>query len=299
MRIRKPNLFIVGAAKSGTTSLYKYLSQHPSIFFCNLKEPRYFSSRYKNFPHNGSGDYVADNFTIKGKNEYTSLFKNAKDEKIIGEASVDYLYFFNSAYDIKNFSPNAKIIIILRNPIDRAFSAYVHLIGSNRENLTFEEALKQERYRMKNNYEFIWFYKDVGKYYIQVKTYLDVFGKQNVNIILFDEIKKNIKNVMKKILIFLDLDTNYNFKENIKYNISGVPRIRFIHNILTNHNLQKIAKIIFPNEVVRIIGRKLLENNLKRPIFMESTRKELISYFKEDILKLQDLLNYNLSDWLI
>ena len=165
--------------------------------------------------------------------------------------------------------------------------------------MTFEETLTQERYRMEKNYEFIWFYKDVGKYYIQVKTYLDVFSKQNINIILFDEMKKDIKNVMKKILIFLDLDSKYNFRENIKYNISGVPQIRFIHNILTNHNLQKIAKRILPNKIVRIIGRKLLENNLKKPILRESTRKELISYFKDDILKLQDLLNYNLSDWLI
>jgi hypothetical protein len=123
MRTEKPNLFIAGAAKSGTTSLCKYLSQHPEIFLCYPKEPRYFSSKYKNFPHNGPGDYVADNFTIKEESKYIDLFKSIKHEKIIGEASLDYLYFSNSAYDIKKYSPNAKVIIILRNPIDRAFSA--------------------------------------------------------------------------------------------------------------------------------------------------------------------------------
>jgi len=242
MRIEKPNLFIVGAAKSGTTSLYRYILQHPAIFFCKPKEPRYFSSKYNNFPHNGPGDYVADNFTIKEESKYIDLFKSVKNEKIIGEASVDYLYYYKTAYDIKKYSPNAKIIITLRNPVDRAFSAYVHLKGAGRENLTFEEALKQEKSRMNDNYEFIWFYKDVGKYYMQAKTYLDIFGKENVLIILFDELNKDVKSVIKKMMFFLNIDPNAIIDDHIKYNFSGIPKNKTIDLILKNRELQHLAK---------------------------------------------------------
>lgn len=298
MKIEKPNLFIVGAAKSATTSLYRYLSQHPAIFFCNLKEPGYFSSKYKNFPHNGPGDYIADNVTIKEESKYIDLFKSVKNEKIIGEASVDYLYYYNTAYDINKFSSNAKIIIILRNPVDRAFSTYVHLRGAGRENLTFEEALQQEKSRMNNNYEFIWFYKDVGKYYQQVKTYLEVFGEENVLIILFDELKKDIKSVMKKIMFFLNINPNVSIDDQIKYNFSGIPKYKIIDLILKNRELQHLAKKVFPARIVRRIGYKMLEKNLKKPILAKKTRFELIKYFTDDIIMLQNLIGRNLSMWL-
>jgi len=298
MRTKKPNLFIVGAAKSGTTSLQRYISKHNDVFFCKPKEPRFFSSKYNNFPHNGQGDYIADNFTIKEESKYIDLFKSVKSEKIIGEASVDYLYYYKTAYDIKKYSPNAKIIITLRNPVDRAFSAYVHLLGSNREDLTFEEALTQERYRMEKNYEFIWFYKDVGKYYQQVKIYLEVFGEENILIILFDEMKKDIKNIMKKITFFLNINTDFSIDEPIKYNLSGIPKNKTMNMILKNRQLQHLAKKIFPSRIVRKMGYKILEKNLRKPILAEKTRSKLIDYFSEDIISLQDLMGRNLSPWL-
>jgi len=298
MKIKKPNLFIVGAAKSGTTSLYRYISKHPEIFFCNLKEPRYFSSKYKKFPHNGPGDYVADNFTIKEESKYLDLFKSVNNKKIIGEASVDYLYYYNTAYDIKKFSPNAKIIVILRNPIDRAFSAYVHLKGAGRENLPFEEALKQEKNRMSHNYEFIWFYKGVGKYYQQLKTYLEVFGEENVLIILFDELNKDVKSVIKKMMFFLNIDPGIIIDDHIKYNFSGIPRNKIIDLILKNRKLQHMSKKVFPAQIVRRIGYKIAEKNLKKPIIAEKTRFELIKYFTEDIIMLQNLVSRDLSMWL-
>jgi len=298
MKIKKPNLFIVGAAKSGTTSLYRYISKYPEIFFCKPKEPRYFSSKYKKFPHNGLGDYVADNFTIKEESKYLDLFKSVNNKKIIGEASVDYLYYYNTAYDIKKFSPDAKIIVILRNPIDRAFSAYVHLKGAGRENLPFEEALKQEKSRMSNNYEFIWFYKGVGKYYQQLKTYLEVFGEENVLIILFDELNKDVKSVIKKMMFFLNITPNAIIDDHIKYNFSGIPKNKIIDLILKNRKLQHMVKKVFPAQIVRRIGYKMLEKNLKKPIIAEKTRFELIKYFTEDIIMLQNLISRNLSMWL-
>jgi len=298
MGTKKPNLYIIGAAKSGTTSLQRYLSKHREVFFCKPKEPRFFSSKFTHFPHHGLGDDIADHFTVQEMGKYIDLFKDVTSEKIIGEASVDYLYYYRAAEEIKKFSPDAKIIILLRNPVDRAFSAYVHLKSAGRESLSFEEGLKQEKNRMDDNFEFIWFYKDVGKYYQQVKTYLEVFGEENTFIILFDEMKKDIKNIMKKIMLFLNIKPDINLVEPIKYNLSGIPKNKTVDRIFKNRQLQNLVKEIFPSQMIRKMGYKILEKNLKKPILAEKARLELTDYFAKDIIKLQDLIGRDLSRWL-
>lgn len=145
-----PNFFIVGAAKSGTTSLYHYLKQHPEIYMSPVKEPKYFLASINKFPHNGPGDIEVDKKIIRTWDEYLKLFSNASVEKCIGEASCGYLYYCELvAPSIKRISPEAKIIIVLRNPVERAFSAYCYLFREGRETLSFEEALKIEEERKK------------------------------------------------------------------------------------------------------------------------------------------------------
>src|SRR5699024_2758818 len=172
-----PNLFIVGVAKAATTSLYKYLQSHEDIYFPEHKEPNYLSSPYKTMPHKGTGDDISDRECIYDADVYFNLFRN-RTEKIIGEASVDYLYYYKTADQISELNPQSKIIICLRNPIDRAFSAYWHLINDGREKLSFEEALEKEKERKSKNYEYIWCYKETGMYCKKVKYYLDTFGRQ-------------------------------------------------------------------------------------------------------------------------
>ena len=168
--LKLPNFFLVGAAKAGTTAVYAYISQHPEIYLSPLKEPKHLSISANKFPHNGPGDKKVDDGIIKSREEYLNLFKDAENVKVVGESSADYLYFYNSVIPlIKTISPYAKILIMLRNPVDRAYSAYRHMLMDNRENLSFEKALKYEDQRRSRNYEFIWFYKDVGFYYKQVK----------------------------------------------------------------------------------------------------------------------------------
>ena len=146
--IKLPNFLIVGAAKSGTTSLYHYLKQHPEIYMSPVKEPKFITAQFLSFPFKGIGDEKVEQNIVKSYNEYCNLFKDVSKEKIIGEASPDNLYFFEKAINIIIYHlKNPKIIIILRNPIERAFSAYMYFINCNREYLSFEEALKEEEKR--------------------------------------------------------------------------------------------------------------------------------------------------------
>ena len=270
----------------------------------SVKEPKFFTSLFLNFPFKGIGDDGVEKGLIKNYADYIKLFEQVKKEKAIGEASADYLYFYkNTILEIKRYLKNPKIIIILRNPVDRAFSAYTHLVRDNREFLSFEEGLKKEEERKNNNWEFIWYYKEVGLYYNQVKAYLENFD--NVKIYLYDDLKKDRLGLVQDIYGFLEVDDSF-VPENLneKYNVSGVPKNKLIHNFFYQDNIIKtiikpIAKAILPDRKKRQkIINKIIQKNLQKPEMKPETREYLKNYFRKDILKLQDLIDRDLSHWL-
>lgn len=299
--MRKPNLFIVGAAKSGTTSLYYYLKQHSDIYMSPLKEPKFFSVNANKFPHNGPGDDVVDRTVIKTLEDYLNLFSQAKNEKYLGEASADYLYFHEIvAPKLKAFNPESKIIIILRNPVDRAFSAYKHLVRDGRETLSFREALRQEKERIKNNYEFIWYYVDVGFYFNHVSTYIHLF-RDNVKVILYDDLVSNPFQTLCDLYNFLGI--NQYIPDSINpYNVSYIPKVKSLENFLDDYN-HPVKKFLRPI-VLKTLGKGLTEqiiNYIKKRNLIsldKKTRKFLIRLYQEDILKLQELIQKDLSRWL-
>ena len=152
------DFMIVGVARCGTTSLYHYLKQHPQIGLPDQKEPKYYSSKFKSYPHNGPGDYLVDEETIKSEFEYNQLFNELNNKVVIGEASSDYFYFHEKVIpDLINiYGSSLKIIICIRNPLERCYSAYSNLIRDSREQLNFREALGAESKRIKDNFDWMW-----------------------------------------------------------------------------------------------------------------------------------------------
>ncbi len=301
MTQKQPNLFIVGAAKCGTTSLYYHLMSHKDVFFCEHKEPYYFSTKYAQIPHHGKADEINDvkRMSLPTLDDYLKLFKDATDEKIIGEASTDYLYFYKVAEDIKAMNPDAKIVISLRNPVDRAFSAYYHQISKDRETLSFEDALEEEENRIKDNYSFIWRYKDVGLYSKKVKHFLDVFGPEKVKVILFDDIKNDITSVVHDILEFLELDTNLKINASEKHRATGVYRFKKFNELMFKKSfVRRILQMGLTQKARNRLLLKLTNINLKKPQMNAQTRKYLINYFKDDILETEKIIGRDLQDWL-
>ncbi len=303
---RLPNFFIVGAAKSGTTSLYYYLKQHPEIYMSPVKEPKFFSAPFVRFPHNGPGDDGVDKRIIRTRSGYLELFTGISGEKCLGEASADYLYFHEDvARSIKLANPRAKIIIVLRNPVERAFSAYSHLKKDGRETLSFDDALEAEDQRKSDNYEFIWLYKDVGFYYSQIKTYLEVFGKENVRIYLYDDFAKNLISLAKDIYKFLDVDTNFVPDISTMHNTSTIPKNKVVDDFLLDfdHPLKKALRPLFLNTIGKENTELLVEyfkkKNFKRESMKPKVRQYLIKLYRDDILSLQDLIRRDLSNWLV
>lgn len=305
MEYKLPNFLIVGASRSGTTSIYHYLRQHPEIYLSPLKEPNFLSDKFTRLIHKGVMVDKGKNI-IKNFEEYKRLFLNAKNEKAIGEVSPENLLFYEDAIKrIKKYLGEVKIIIILRNPIERAFSYYVHLIKEFGNFLSFEETLEMKEEEGGDGWMF---YGprclSGGFYYNQVKAYLDNFNQ--CKIYLYDDLQKDTLALLKDIFEFLNVDSLFIPNVEIKYNISGIPKNKikheFLNKLIRSVILARIIKRLLLPKDKRIEVSKFIHNiksrNLEKPQLKPETREYLKNLYREDILKLQSLLKRDLSHWL-
>jgi hypothetical protein len=293
-----PNFFLVGAAKAGTTSLARYLSQHPDIFIPELKEPKYFSIQDKYFPHRGPLDELVDAQIVRDLDSYVRLYSSAAHVKARGDASIDYLFYEKVPARIHALIPDAKILIVLRNPVDRAFSSYVHMVRDGRENLSFEDAIAAEARRRGDNWEFFWQYVELGMYFQQVKRYLDIFGKEQVMILLYDQLVNDPAVFCRTIFSFLDVDTACQVDVSQKHNVSGIPTNRIMYNLFNRKN---ILKSLFRNFIPAPIRKTMKAgcSRLDKKIAINATtRSELLNLYASDIRKLEELLAVDLHIWL-
>jgi hypothetical protein len=295
-----PNFLIVGAARSGTTSLYEYLRMHPQVFMSGFKEPRFMISRVIAEHLKGIGDEKKRIFT--DFDEYCRLFEGAVGKEAIGEASTEYLYHHQEAIkNIKHFLGTVKIIIMLRNPVDRAFSNYMHLVRDNREFLPFEQALAEEEKRNNEGWSSAWFYKGKGVYYPGVKAHMDNF--RDVKICLYDDLKKDSVSLTRSVYDFLEVDASFEPDTRTIYNASGAPKLKtinkfFIEPTLLRGALRTVGKLILKEEGWIRLRDTMRPKVLAKMEMKPETRRYLAGLFREDILKLQDLIQRDLSPWL-
>ncbi len=297
---KKPDFFIVGAPKCGTTSMYKYLSEHPQIFMSQNKEPHYFGKDLLKTP----------NYFIDNKNEYLNLFNYAKPNQKIGEASTYYLYSRSAPYEIKDFNPNAKIIIMLRNPIDLIHSLHSQFVYSGNEyESNFEKAINLESERIKGKYipknidiiDKIFYTKYINRLPSQIKKYIDIFGKNNVLIILFDEFKNDPHSSYIKILRLLNIDKNFTPIYKI-YNKSKIVKYKWIRNLIKRFHidLEKIRKLFFkkPIGIIKFINNINSKKIIRKPI-SKKYKLKLYHQFHPIIIDIENILKIKLTNWKI
>ena len=305
-----PNFLLVGAMKSGTTSLYHYLNEHPQIYMPSFKEPRFFASsallKIDNFKYKFQEHCTSAPFN--SIDDYKSLYSNVKNEIAIGESSPQYLFTYETTIPlIKKYLGDIKIILILRNPVNRAYSAYKHNRRHDpnapylHEKLSFIDALKAEHTRFKKgNYPMMFYYKSMSMYYNQVKSYKDNFSQ--VLVCKYDELESDPLLLMKKIYTFLGVDHSFIPNVEIQYNVARIKNINFLQKALLNFNrhgrwnfMQKVGKII-GNHNLNKFANFLIKEDKSTPD--EYCRIFLINEIREDILKLENLINEDLQDWL-
>lgn len=297
-----PNFFIIGAARSGTSSLDRYLSQHPEIFVAPQKETHFFATDYLPCSFKGPGDDRLNRLLIRDEDQYTRLFNGVTQEKAIGESSAFYLNFPDTAERIAQVIPNAKIIIILREPVERAYSAYTLMVRDGRETLGFEEGLRREEERKRIGFEPIWWYREVSLYYQQVKHYLEVFGAQKVKVLLYDEFFANPGKGLRDVFTFLGVKEDLSVDTSVRYNVSGVPKSKKFYSLLDNfiYNpsiLEKRIKSLVPSHLRVTWASKVIGVSVERISIEPQIQAQLKAYFAEDVRKLEDLLHRDLLSW--
>lgn len=294
----KPSFFIVGAPKCGTTALYFYLKQHPQLYLPQ-KELYFFGSDFTFRHPRPSLQY------------YGSLFTSALPAQLCGEASVWYLYSKKAAEEIFAFNPNAKIIIMLRNPVQMLYALHSQQIYEGNENLpVFEEALLAEPLRRRGKmlppligcpYEGL-YYSDVARYTPQVSRYLNVFGPDRVKIILYDDFAANAAAVYQQALEFLGVDAGFTVATK-RINPNKTIKYPLLRNLLKYRSAAwvKVVKTLLPSKK----ARKWVQNKLwaantqyeERKPLDPQTQAFLEQAFTPDIAALSRLLNRNLMHW--
>jgi hypothetical protein len=297
-----PNFFIVGAARAGTTSLDSYLSQHPEIYITPRKETHFFARDYIPPRFKGPGDESMNKLLIRDKDQYDQLFARTTRAKAIGESSVFYLCYPQTAERIAQAVPDAKIIMVLREPVARTYSAYMFLLRDGRETLELEEGLNREEERKARDFEPMWWYRELSLYYQQVKHYIDVFGRQRVKVLLYEEFYANPGQALRDVFTFLGVKEDAIIDTSVRYNLSGVPKSQKLYTQLSNFifnpgPLEKCIKSLVPPHLRRMWASKLIGASL-RPVPMDSQiQTQLKAYFAEDVGKLEDLLHRDLVCW--
>lgn len=274
-----PDFICVGPGKTGTNTLFQCLLEHPSI----------------SLPEHVKGIRFFDKFYDRGIDWYAKFFDNCPDSSIKGEISETYFYNEKVPERIHKHLPDVKIIIVLRNPVERTFKAYLQLCKLGLMSGSFDDALKNHNNLISDNF-----------YYTHLERFLRYFPRENMLIMLFDDLRDDQELFIKKIYNFLGVDNEFKPESlGVKFNPSGLPRFRIINQlafrtiwILRELNLLPIIERAKKSGLVRALLFKRLNDN-EHQIMSEETKEYLMDIYRDDINKLSGYLDRNLNDWLL
>ena len=289
-----PNFLIIGAMKSGTTALYYYLEQHPQIYMSPVKEPNFFCSGARE-----SWDIES----VKRVRAYQYLFKGVSDEKAIGEASHCYLYEPQAVARIRQHLPDAKLVAILRNPVDRAYSHFLHMVRNGTEPLTdFVQAIREEETGANQNRS-VQDYVGRGRYYAQLKRYFDAFDRKQLKVYLYEDLTNAPIDTLQDTFRFLGVDDSFVPDVSLQRNVSGYPKNKTLDKFLSRPSSVKDAlKVHLPARLRWRLSKAFddlkTRNLVQPPAVQPEVRRQLVEVYREDILHVQELIQRDLSGWL-
>lgn len=310
-----PNFLVVGANKGGTTSLFHYLKQHPEVYLSPLKEPHYFSkdidpSKFsKAFAHNKLKDiatYVNGPLTsdyhagfVQEWDHYCKLFKHAGNAKAIGELSTSYLFSTVAAREIRETLGDIKIIICLRNPIERAYSHYrMNLWTGNSKAPNFMQALREDQAHEPKVWGNAHLYIEIGMYYEQVRRYYDHFSAGNIKVIFSSDLRKDTLKVVQELYAFLGVDAKFEPDISERFNEVFTPKFKGLTWFLNKSGIRPLMKRITGGGFKKAVVKLMFKGKDEKGEITAEERAYLIDIYREDIQKLSLLLHRDLNSWL-
>ena len=299
----KPNLFIVGQPKSGTTALHQFLGQHPEIYMSSIKEPHFFCADFHLESDRAYGKQRF--FDFRSESAYMQLFARAKNVKIAGESSTNYLYSQVAAEKIHNFNPDAKIIIVLREPAKFLYSLHSHYVKFTEENepdfltaLALETERKQEKATSPRvtSPSYLYYSQRVN-YYQQIKRYCDRFDSDQIKVVIFEEFKSDNERIFREILEFLGVDSSFT-PEYAAINVNKEVKFKAVNNLVNSPLVKSVSKNLLSqefNDFVRDnIVEKFLWHQAAKTQMPEEIELKLMQQYLPEAIETSELLNLDL-----
>jgi hypothetical protein len=283
-----PNFMVIGVAKAGTTSLFRYLDQHPQIFMCSEKGTNFFGyedARAWKWTDEGAPPSL-QHFQARTFQDYEAAFAGVTNEIAIGEVSPQYFRCPTAAQRIHSCLPHVRLIASIRNPAERAFSGFLMRTRRGVAVKDMYEELTPEASHVRE-----------GLYYKRLKRYFDVFPKEQIKILIFEEFRKDPTTAVVDVYNFLGVDTSYIPDTSTKHNSAAVPKLRLLNRLFYHPMLIRAAKWALP-EGLQVLGMQLRDKNLQSPPKLPADlRAKLLDFYRSDILELEALLDRDLSLW--
>lgn len=296
--LKLPNFFVIGAAKSGTTALYDTLKQHPEVFLSPIKEPHYFGFEGEPpvFPGIDGTHYRRTG--VWRACDYGQLFAGVTRESAIGEASNLYMLSPSAAGRIKRNLPQSRIVAVLRQPAERAYSEYNSMAQYGVEPASsFADALAHETRRLQEGW-FLGVYRQRGYYHAQLSPYFELFPRQQIKIFLYEDWRSKPQALMRDLFQFLEVDETFT-PEIRRSNVTRLPKNRRLHAWVTRLERSRLRIPLLHSYLVAAAQRLDARFFCAPPPALDpEIRSRLTADFRQDILKLQDLIGRDLSHWL-
>lgn len=285
------DLIIGGASKAGTTALYDMLRQRHEFFLPTKKELHYFAWPELSRTTAGPGDAHVMAEIPQSLPAYRSYYHDKQPGQIAVDVSPSYLFHHSAAELIAKELPEARLAFILRNPVDKVFSQYVHLMGEGRETLSFEEALTAEESRRRAGFSDMWLYRQSGYYADAIAHFQEVLGRDRVMVILFDDFRREAAQVLRELCRFTGLDGSQTFDSGISTNVSGAPKSLLLARLIAPNPLTRLLRRIIPTSLGVAVRRLIRDANTgAKPMLDPATRTELLAIYEADIRRLETLI---------
>jgi hypothetical protein len=302
-----PDFFVIGAAKCGTSSLAAYLQQHPEVHFSEPKEPNFFCDPFANgVPKGPAPERVLleriYNLNVLDEARYRALFDGSEDCRACGEGSVRYLYFDGTAERIRARVPGARLIAVLRDPVSRMYSHYNMNRQHQLEPLGFLEALEAEPERIAAGWGWDWHYAAVSRYAPQLRRYIDVFGREALHVVLYDDYVADPSQTFAGICRHLGVSEGFVPDMSSRSMQPHQPQNRLLDRIVNwPHPAKDALKAVLYRtglkQVIQSSARAISQRNMVRATepLDPAVRSDLARRFSRDIDDLADLLGRKIA----
>jgi hypothetical protein len=289
-----PNFIVIGAAKAGTTALYWYLAEHPEIFMSPMKETNFFAYGLDAQGRLLYGDPDVHRFPVRSLADYERLFSAAGGSRAVGEASPIYLECPQAAGRIRALLPKARLICSLRHPVDRAYSDYQMYIRRRGKRLDPERDLTAASAWARPDSRWM----QLGRYHEQLKRYLDAFPREQIHVLLFDDMRRDALQAVQDVYRFLGVQPGFTPDLDAPHNVGGVPGSRLLEGLFTSRAVRAAIEPWIPVGFANWMRRLRTKNMRPAPPLPAELRNELTSHFRDDIRCTEQLVGRNLGHWL-